>query len=270
MEDDNSIIDELRKAFKDIGTPEMSVTNDIGEEFNKRYDEAVAIVTQLQQASTSYIQRRLRIAYNTAASIMEKMEAEGIVGPAQGSRPREVIVKKEGGVSEYFTTSQYLFKKKEYSQAIELVEKAINITPDRKELGELKKQILLHINLEYRLGGLIGGLITVILFRLLWAHNASFWGNTWWDTLKISLFLFMGLMIGDKVGTIFVNKASTKIKKSRERVFYPFMVGILTTTVLVVSWNLAIERFWSKSPEIKVQEQNEHGEPVKKIRRKGS
>lgn len=74
--------------------------NDFGEEFNKRYDEAVEIVIQLQQASTSYVQRRLRIGYNTAARIIEKMEAEGIVGPAQGSRPREVLVKKEGGVSE--------------------------------------------------------------------------------------------------------------------------------------------------------------------------
>lgn len=70
------------------------------EEFNQRYDEAVAIVVELQQASTSYIQRRLRIGYNTAARIIEKMEAEGIVGPAQGSRAREVLVKKEGGAIE--------------------------------------------------------------------------------------------------------------------------------------------------------------------------
>lgn len=74
--------------------------DDLGEEFNKRYDEAVQLVMQLEQASTSYIQRRLRIGYNTAARIIEKMEAEGIVGPAQGSRPREVLMRKEGGVGE--------------------------------------------------------------------------------------------------------------------------------------------------------------------------
>lgn len=74
--------------------------DDLGEEFNKRYDEAVALVIQLEYASTSYLQRRLRIGYNTAARIIEKMEAEGIVGPAQGSRPREVLVKREGGVRE--------------------------------------------------------------------------------------------------------------------------------------------------------------------------
>jgi S-DNA-T family DNA segregation ATPase FtsK/SpoIIIE len=89
------------KAISEAKVEEKGgIDDDLGEEFNKRYDEAVAIVIQLQQASTSYIQRRLRIGYNTAARIMEKMEAEGIVGPAQGSRPREVLVKSEGGVSE--------------------------------------------------------------------------------------------------------------------------------------------------------------------------
>ena len=72
-----------------------SEDDDFGEEFNKRYDEAVALVTQLEYASTSYLQRRLRIGYNTAARIIEKMETEGIVGPAQGSRPREVLMRKE-------------------------------------------------------------------------------------------------------------------------------------------------------------------------------
>lgn len=65
------------------------------EEFNKRYDEAVNIALQMGQISTSYVQRRLRIGYNTAARIIEKMEAEGVVGPSQGSKPREVLVRRE-------------------------------------------------------------------------------------------------------------------------------------------------------------------------------
>ncbi|HBO84376.1 MAG: hypothetical protein A2073_06485 [Deltaproteobacteria bacterium GWC2_42_11] len=64
------------------------------EEFNRRYDEAMNIIMNLEQASTSYLQRRLRIGYNTAARIIEKMEAEGVVGPSQGSKPREVLVRR--------------------------------------------------------------------------------------------------------------------------------------------------------------------------------
>lgn len=67
---------------------------DLGEEFLRRYDEAVALAAQLEFLSTSYIQRRFRIGYNTAARIIEKMEKEGVVGPAQGSRPREVLLRK--------------------------------------------------------------------------------------------------------------------------------------------------------------------------------
>ncbi|HHL39792.1 MAG TPA: DNA translocase FtsK [Deltaproteobacteria bacterium] len=68
---------------------------DLSEEFLRRYDEAVALAATLETISTSYIQRRLRIGYNTAARIIEKMEAEGVVGPSQGSRPREVLLRKE-------------------------------------------------------------------------------------------------------------------------------------------------------------------------------
>jgi S-DNA-T family DNA segregation ATPase FtsK/SpoIIIE len=64
---------------------------DLGEEFLKRYDDAVALATSLEIISTSYLQRRFRIGYNTAARLIERMEKEGIVGPPQGSRPREVL-----------------------------------------------------------------------------------------------------------------------------------------------------------------------------------
>ena len=67
---------------------------DLGEEFLRRYDEAVELASQLEMISTSYIQRRFRIGYNTAARIIEKMEKDGVVGPAQGSRPREVLLRK--------------------------------------------------------------------------------------------------------------------------------------------------------------------------------
>ena len=58
------------------------------------YDQAVAIVTETQQASISMIQRRLRVGYNRAARMIEQMEREGVVGPADGARPREVYAQK--------------------------------------------------------------------------------------------------------------------------------------------------------------------------------
>ncbi|MCQ2983206.1 MAG: DNA translocase FtsK, partial [Treponemataceae bacterium] len=55
------------------------------------YDQALEIVLQAGKASASYIQRRLKIGYNRAARLVEDMEARGIVGPANGSKPREII-----------------------------------------------------------------------------------------------------------------------------------------------------------------------------------
>jgi S-DNA-T family DNA segregation ATPase FtsK/SpoIIIE len=55
------------------------------------YDKALEIVTQQGKASASYIQRRLKIGYNRSARIVEEMAARGLVGPAQGSKPRELL-----------------------------------------------------------------------------------------------------------------------------------------------------------------------------------
>ncbi|RPI94818.1 MAG: DNA translocase FtsK, partial [Chloroflexi bacterium] len=63
------------------------------EAFDDKYDEAVALVARLGQASASLMQRHLRIGYNRAARLIEVMQREGVVGPADGSRPREVYVK---------------------------------------------------------------------------------------------------------------------------------------------------------------------------------
>ena len=61
------------------------------------FQQAVAIVKRDQKASTSYIQRRLQIGYNRAASLMERMELEGIVGPANHAGKREILVGEEQG-----------------------------------------------------------------------------------------------------------------------------------------------------------------------------
>ena len=64
------------------------------EEHDEMYDQAVAIVTETQQASISMIQRRLRVGYNRAARMIEQMERDGVVGPPDGAKPREVYARR--------------------------------------------------------------------------------------------------------------------------------------------------------------------------------
>jgi S-DNA-T family DNA segregation ATPase FtsK/SpoIIIE len=56
------------------------------------FRDAVRVVIDSRKASTSLLQRKLRIGYGKAARIIEEMEEQGIVGPADGARPREVLV----------------------------------------------------------------------------------------------------------------------------------------------------------------------------------
>ena len=62
------------------------------DDYDERYDDAVALVSQTRMASISMIQRRLRVGYNRAARIIERMEKEGVVGPSDGVKPREVLI----------------------------------------------------------------------------------------------------------------------------------------------------------------------------------
>jgi S-DNA-T family DNA segregation ATPase FtsK/SpoIIIE len=96
------VVDFLKRQGKPVyekSILEMKATDDKAEDeddiVDERYDDAVALVAEARQASISMIQRRLRIGYNRAARIIEKMESEGIVGPSDGtSKPREVFINK--------------------------------------------------------------------------------------------------------------------------------------------------------------------------------
>jgi S-DNA-T family DNA segregation ATPase FtsK/SpoIIIE len=97
-------INRLVAAWKDYEPPqydesfleaaEDAVEIDEGE-YDEKYDEAVALVARIGQASISMLQRRLRVGYNRAARMIETMEREGVIGPADGVKPREVLVRKE-------------------------------------------------------------------------------------------------------------------------------------------------------------------------------
>ncbi|MDP2268162.1 MAG: DNA translocase FtsK 4TM domain-containing protein [Deltaproteobacteria bacterium] len=63
-------------------------------EFDEKYDEAVELVTDLGHASVSLVQRYMKIGYNRAARIIERMETEGVVGPSDGVKPRKVLARR--------------------------------------------------------------------------------------------------------------------------------------------------------------------------------
>ena len=91
----NFIKEQKKPTYKEeifeIATTDKG-NSDEEKEYDERYDEALAIVAKDRQASISYIQRRLRIGYNRAASIIEMMERDGVVGPSDGVKPREIYV----------------------------------------------------------------------------------------------------------------------------------------------------------------------------------
>jgi S-DNA-T family DNA segregation ATPase FtsK/SpoIIIE len=73
----------------EVARDEESEEDDM--EMDEKYEKAVDLVIQTGQASISMIQRKLRVGYNRAARMIEVMERQGIVGPSDGVRPRDVI-----------------------------------------------------------------------------------------------------------------------------------------------------------------------------------
>jgi DNA segregation ATPase FtsK/SpoIIIE, S-DNA-T family len=97
----NDIVDFVKKNqgepkfLEEITKPVEEKSGADGIEYleDPKYDEAVRVVLSTGQASASYLQRRLKLGYSRAARLIEIMEANGIVGPSQGSKPREILVR---------------------------------------------------------------------------------------------------------------------------------------------------------------------------------
>jgi DNA segregation ATPase FtsK/SpoIIIE, S-DNA-T family len=68
---------------------------------DKLFDDCARLVVQMQSGSTSNLQRRLNLGYNRAGRIMDQLEAAGVVGPANGSKPREVYFKSDSELDEF-------------------------------------------------------------------------------------------------------------------------------------------------------------------------
>jgi S-DNA-T family DNA segregation ATPase FtsK/SpoIIIE len=86
---DERIIGAVEKAMEEEGSGGTGYEG--SNEYDELYDKAVELVLEKGQASTSMVQRVFRIGYNRAARIIEQMERDGIVGPMDGVKPREVI-----------------------------------------------------------------------------------------------------------------------------------------------------------------------------------
>ena len=89
--------EEVEERIKKITVEGMEndgggLTDDSGEELDEKIEEAIKIVIDAGQASTSLVQRRLKVGYARAGRMIDEMEGLGIVGPHQGSKPREVLM----------------------------------------------------------------------------------------------------------------------------------------------------------------------------------
>ncbi|TWI55219.1 DNA translocase FtsK [Halalkalibacter nanhaiisediminis] len=87
------VISQQKAQYQEEMTPteEKQVTDKVDDDL---YDTAVELVTEMNTASVSMLQRRFRIGYTRAARLIDEMEVRGIVGPYEGSKPREVLVEK--------------------------------------------------------------------------------------------------------------------------------------------------------------------------------
>jgi S-DNA-T family DNA segregation ATPase FtsK/SpoIIIE len=79
------------EAPKDAGGRDADISEDDGGENDELFQDAVRLVLEFGKASTSLLQRRLRIGYGRAAHLIDLMERDGIVGPAEGTKPREIL-----------------------------------------------------------------------------------------------------------------------------------------------------------------------------------
>ncbi|MBM7094235.1 DNA translocase FtsK [Bacillus sp. H-16] len=90
----NFCIEQQKAQYAEEMIPQEGEQESHGAVEDDLYDEAVQLITEMQTASVSMLQRRFRIGYTRAARLIDEMEVRGVVGPYEGSKPREVLVAK--------------------------------------------------------------------------------------------------------------------------------------------------------------------------------
>ncbi|APB71412.1 DNA translocase FtsK [Paenibacillus polymyxa] len=92
----NYVREQGEAQYDETLVPEVEeVSGDADEMLDELYDQAVNIILEAKQASVSLLQRRMRIGYTRAARLIDSMEARGVIGPYEGSKPREVLISME-------------------------------------------------------------------------------------------------------------------------------------------------------------------------------
>ncbi|SFA73266.1 MULTISPECIES: DNA translocase FtsK [unclassified Bacillus (in: firmicutes)] len=89
----NYVISQQKAQYQEEMIPE-DIPENTSEVDDDLYEEAVDLIVEMQTASVSMLQRRFRIGYSRAARLIDEMEARGVVGPYEGSKPRNVLVTK--------------------------------------------------------------------------------------------------------------------------------------------------------------------------------
>ena len=93
---DEQVLEEIeRQAAKDKSAKSGLPEDEVDDDGDPMLNEAIELVVELGQASTSLLQRKLRLGYARAARVMDQMEDRGIIGPHEGSKPRQVLMTKE-------------------------------------------------------------------------------------------------------------------------------------------------------------------------------
>ena len=90
----NYVISQQKAQYNEEMIPD-EIVETTGEVEDSLYDDAVSLIVEMQTASVSMLQRRFRIGYTRAARLIDEMEARGIVGPYEGSKPRIVLIAKD-------------------------------------------------------------------------------------------------------------------------------------------------------------------------------
>ena len=91
------ILEHIEQQAEQVGNNKGggSSTNDPGDDEDELIEEAIEVIMDCRQASTSMLQRRLKLGYSRAARIIDQIEDRGIIGPSEGSKPRQILISRE-------------------------------------------------------------------------------------------------------------------------------------------------------------------------------